>query len=58
MPYDQTGDLLQLLDDVSAIAQNVLPLAKDTMSPEEYRRRREIINACRKVCDDVLRGGR
>jgi hypothetical protein len=50
--YDE---LLDLLDDVSAIAQNVLPFSKQSTTHQEYEHRSDKIDSARELCDRLLR---
>lgn len=48
--YDE---LLEMLDNVSASAENMLLVLK--MNPADWRRRNKIITEAREVCDRLLR---
>lgn len=48
-------ELLELLDNVSASARNMLTQFAGQMKDEDLRWRREKINAARKLCDRLLR---
>lgn len=50
-------ELLHLLDDLSASAQNMLSQFGPQMKDEDVRWRRETIQKARELCDLALRGG-
>ena len=55
IPYLTRDDLLEMLDNVSAAAENMLTHFRDRMSEADIDQRIRIINEARAVCDAELR---